>query len=260
MECSQTLMFAAQFAASQLLPPSAQFPHFHEAPPLFEGQRAHHPHVGVYESLTGVGRDREDFKRAYDRSVVCIFDSYFEHLTALRPGVEGEFGGALLVSRSQLVVSAITVTANEFIGCHALAGGAIGAIQSDVVCYHCHFLHDAAFYEGGSICVHCPDETDETVVLIQNCEFAGSTARECGGAIVCQERGSRVGCDDIEQRQACLCKRSLSRYRESIRIGADRRDRAVQTAFERVPHCAVRSRGNLSIENRWHSGTALGSI
>jgi hypothetical protein len=37
MERSQTLMFSAQFAASQLFPPSAQFPHFHEAPPLFEG-------------------------------------------------------------------------------------------------------------------------------------------------------------------------------------------------------------------------------
>jgi hypothetical protein len=116
--------------------------------------------------------------------VVYFFDSYFEYLTALRPDVGGGFGGALLVARCQLVVSAMALPANEFIGCHALEGGAIGAIQSDVVCHHCHFWHDAAFYEGGSICVHCPDETEESIVLLQNCEFAGSTARECGGAVL----------------------------------------------------------------------------
>jgi hypothetical protein len=193
-------MFSAQFAASELFPPSAQFPHFQETPPLFEGQRAHHPHAGVYESLTGVRRDRDGFERAYDWSVVYIFDSYFEHLTSLRPEVKGGFGGAPLVSQSQLVVSIIAVTANEFIGCHAPAAG---AIQSDVVRHHCHFWHDTAFHEGDSICLHCPDETEESVVLLQNCEFAESKPRECGGAIVCQERGSRVGCDDIEERQAC---------------------------------------------------------
>jgi hypothetical protein len=82
---------------------------------------------------------------------------------------------------SQLVIVADDRRCS-FAGCQAIAGGAVAAIESDVLCRDADFVRNTAFFESGAFVVKS-ELSVEKVAFFGGCNFEACRAPEIFGAL-----------------------------------------------------------------------------
>jgi hypothetical protein len=190
---------SAVFAATEGFPGNVPFtapagmPGFVGFPtPEATGGRPHfyYPHFKIFDVIGSTWTSKDPADRVYQCSIVHIIGCAFRRLAATGgPGDMG-FGGALLVSGSQLLLmTGESGVRNEFDHCRANAGGAIAALSSDIICRGSDFLNNTAEFHSGSFLIRFLREggqerwADDRIAFFGNCSFVGSTSRQIYGAL-----------------------------------------------------------------------------
>jgi hypothetical protein len=107
--------------------------------------------------------------------------SIFSYVFSLAIPSYGGIGGALVVDQSDLTVSSVDGNRCLFVGCEALVGGSIAAVESSVVLQDVDFFQGGAFFQCGA--VFMVGETLDTFGYFTGCMFVNTSAGELGGAV-----------------------------------------------------------------------------
>jgi hypothetical protein len=139
--------------------------------------------LAVLTNVTNLG------DRTYSESIVRIFGCDFVATQAVGGVANTGFGGAIFVYRCQLVIDASERGRSSFDSSVALVGGAVAAVDSDVLMRNTDFKACKGYFEGGSVLVRYDGPPDanslgrECLAFFENVIFNHSISREYHGAI-----------------------------------------------------------------------------
>jgi hypothetical protein len=138
-------------------------------------------HYRIIDRVTGRRAHGIPYDRAYTECLVYVVGCRFLYTFAFGGDANEAFGGALFLQESQLSVS----NGSSFLACRAFAGGAMAALDTELLVVDADFADCLAFYACGAVFARfaAEDNAQEPLAHFRRATFLRCRSREMHGGL-----------------------------------------------------------------------------